>query len=296
MLISDKIKEKGFVITCEIDSPKGIGIEEYLDKVGTIKSFVDAITVGDNQRAVMRAAPLAICHLLKERDVEPIMELSALYRNRLALQSDLLGAGIMGVENVLLHDGWDPTMGDHVEAKPVHDLDCCGLVKAATSLTKGSDLNGHSLNEAPNFCVGVSVNIGTGTGSDQVTQLKDKIEAGAQFILTQPVYDSALLEEFLEVAKKFRVPVIVGHMMLKSSSMARFINSNLPGVYVPDKIIKELDNVSREQLAEKSLQISVAFLKKIKPLCQGFHFVPAGWERYIENLVQEVMGNSVTSR
>lgn len=290
MRISDKIKQKGFIITCEIDSPKGIGIEEFLDKVDVVKSYVDAITVGDNQRAVMRAAPLAVCHLLKERDVEPIMELSALYRNRLALQSDLLGAGIMGIDNVLLHDGWDPTMGDHIEAKPVHDLDCCGLVKAAASLTKGGDLGGHSLNEAPNFCVGVSVNIGAGLSSDQVTQIEDKIAAGAQFIITQPVYDSTVLEEFLGTMKKFNTPLIVGHMMLKSSSMARFINSNLPGVTVPDKIIKELDKVPREQVAEKSLQISATLLRKIRPLCQGFHFVPAGWERYIENLVQEVTG------
>lgn len=290
MRISDKIKQKGFIITCEIDSPKGIGIEEFLDKVDVVKSYVDAITVGDNQRAVMRAAPLAVCHLLKERDVEPIMELSALYRNRLALQSDLLGAGIMGIDNVLLHDGWDPTMGDHIEAKPVHDLDCCGLVKAAASLTKGGDLAGHSLNEAPNFCVGVSVNIGAGLSSDQVTQIEDKISAGAQFIITQPVYDSTVLEEFLGTMKKFNTPLIVGHMMLKSSSMARFINSNLPGVTVPDKIIKELDKVPREQVAEKSLQISATLLRKIRPLCQGFHFVPAGWERYIENLVLEVTG------
>jgi methylenetetrahydrofolate reductase (NADPH) len=290
MRISDKIKQKGFVITCEIDSPKGIGIEEFLDKVDTVKNYVDAITVGDNQRAVMRAAPLAVCHLLKERNVEPIMELSALYRNRLALQSDLLGAAIMGIDNVLLNDGWDPTMGDHIEAKPVHDLDCCGLVKAATSLTKGGDLGGHNLNEAPTFCVGVSVNIGAGLRSDQVNQIQDKIAAGAQFVITQPIYDSTVLEDFLGTMKKLNIPLIVGHMMLKSSSMARFINSNLPGVTVPDKIIKELDKVPREQVAEKSLQMSVALLRKIKPLCQGFHFVPAGWERYIENLVQEITG------
>ena len=290
MRISDKIKQKGFVITCEIDSPKGIGIEEFLDKVDTVKNYVDAITVGDNQRAVMRAAPLAVCHLLKERNVEPIMELSALYRNRLALQSDLLGAGIMGIENVLLNDGWDPAMGDHIEAKPVRDLDCCGLVKAAASLTKGGDLGGHNLNEAPTFCVGVSVNIGTGLGTDLAFQIEDKIAAGAQFVITQPIYDSAILEEFLGTVKKFNVPLIVGHMMLKSSSMARFINSNLPGVTVPDSIIKELDMIPREKMAEKSLQISAAFLRKIKPLCQGFHFIPAGWERYIENLVQEVTG------
>lgn len=289
MRISDKIKKQGFVTTCEIDSPKGIGIEEFLDKVDMVKSYVDAITAGDNQRAVMRAAPLAICHILKERNVEPIMELSALYRNRLALQSDLLGAGIIGIENVLLHDGWDPTIGDHIEAKLVHDLDCCALVKAATSLSRGGDLSGHTLNEAPNFCIGISVNINSEFDSNQLSQLEDKITAGAQFILTQPVYDLTVLEGFLDATKKLGVPVIIGHMMLKSPSMARFINSNLPGVTVPEKIIKELESVPREQVTEKSLQISVSLLRELKPLCQGFHFVPAGWERYVGNLVQEVV-------
>jgi methylenetetrahydrofolate reductase (NADPH) len=295
MRISDKIKKQGFVITCEIDSPKGVGIDEFLDRVDMVKSYVDAITAGDNQRAVMRAASLAVCHILKERNVEPIMELSALYRNRLALQSDLLGAGIMGIENVLLHDGWDPTIGDHVEAKSVYDLDCCALVKAATSLTKGGDLSGHTLNEAPNFCVGISVNISLDPNSSLISQLEDKVAAGAQFIFTQPVYDSTVLQRFLDATKKLGVPVIVGHMMLKSPSMARFINSNLPGVTVPEKIIKELEKVPREQVAEKSLQISVSLLRELKPLCQGFHFVPAGWERYVGNLVQEVVGKIATN-
>lgn len=296
MSITENIKQKGFIITCEIDSPKGIGIEEYLDKVDTVKNFVDAITVGDNQRAVMRAAPLAICHLLKEKNVEPIMELSALYRNRLALQSDLLGAGIMGIENVLLYDGWDPAMGDHVEAKPVRDLDCCGLVKAAVGLTRGGDLAGHSLNEAPSFCMGVSINVTADLNTEQIHHIEDEITAGAQFVITQPVYDPDTLKNLLEVVKKFKVPLIVGHMMLKSSSMARFINSNLPGVTVPAEIISELDKVSRDQVVSKSLEISAALLKKIKPLCQGFHFVPAGWERYVENLVQDIMGNVAVNK
>lgn len=292
MHISERVKQQGFVITCEIDSPKGIGIEEFLDKVDTVKSYVDAITIGDNQRAVMRAAPLAICHLLKERDVEPVMEFSALYRNRLALQADLLGAGILGIDNILLQDGWDPAIGDHIDAKFIHDLDCCGLVKAASNLNRGIDLGGNPLNESPNFCIGVSVNIGSESNSDQINILQEKIAAGAQFILTQPAYDVVLVTKFLEATKTLGIPVIVGHMMIKSPSMARFINSNLPGVTIPDSIIGELDKAPRAQVAERSLQLSVALLKELKPLCQGFHFVLAGWEKYVANLVQEIGGKT----
>jgi len=156
MYICEIIKRRKFVVTCEIDSPKGINIEEFLDKADMVKDYVDAIHIGDNQRAVMRAAPLAICHVLKEKQIETIMELSAQYRNRLALQADLLGAAILGVENILLTKGFDPSIGDHAEAKPVLDLDCVALVKTAITLTKGVDMTGHALNEAPNFCLGVT--------------------------------------------------------------------------------------------------------------------------------------------
>lgn len=296
MHISEMVNRYGFVVTCEIDSPKGIGIEEFLDKVDSVKSYVQAITAGDNRRAVMRAAPLAVCHLLKEKNLEPVMELSALYRNRLALQSDLLGAGILGIENVLLHDGWDPSLGDHTEAKSVHDLDCYELVKAAINLTRGSDLAGHTLNEAPHFCLGVSASIGPEIDEKQLDLLKQKIAAGVSFIQTQPVYDPDVLEQFLEATKGLDALLIVGHMMLKSASMARFLNSNFPGVTVPERLIRELEGMPREQIVEKSLQLSVSLLEKLKPLCQGFHIIPAGWEGYVGNLVQATVGGPGASR
>jgi len=203
-------------------------------------------------------------------------KLAAQYRNRLALQADLLGAAILGVENVLLTKGYDPSMGDHAEAKPIHDLDCVALVKAAVNLTKGADLTGHALNEAPNFCLGVAAIPELETDEAYLAELKEKISLGASYIQTQPIYDPEVLERFLESINGLPVPVIVGHMMLKSASMARFINSNLPGVSVPEKLIRKLEGLPRNQLVEKSLQISVALLKKMKPLCQGVHFIPAG--------------------
>lgn len=290
MYIHEIINRYKFVVTCEIDSPKGINIEEFLDKADMVKDYVDAINIGDNQRAVMRAAPLAICHVLKEKKIEPIMELAARYRNRLALQADLLGAAILGVENVLLTKGFDPSIGDHAEAKLVHDLDCVALVKAAVNLTKGADMTGHALNEAPNFCLGVAAIPEREPNEAHLAELKEKVSLGASYIQTQPIYEPEVLERFLESISGLHVPVIVGHMMLKSASMARFINSNLPGVAVPEKLIRELEGLPRNQLVEKSLQISVALLKRMKPLCQGVHFIPAGWEIYVPGIVQEIVG------
>jgi methylenetetrahydrofolate reductase (NADPH) len=290
MHISEIIHRHKFVVTCEVDSPKGIGIEEFLDKAEMVKDYVDAIHIGDNQRAVMRAAPLAICHVLKEKNIEPVMELAAQYRNRLALQADLLGAAILGVENVFLTKGYDPSMGDHAEAKPVHDLDCVALVRAAVNLTKGADLTGHALNEAPHLCLGVAAIPKLEADEACLAELKEEISLGASYIQTQPIYDPEVLERFLESIHDLPVPVTVGHMMLKSASMARFINGNLPGVTVPEKLIRELEGLPRNQLVEKSLQISVALLKKMKPLCQGVHFIPAGWEIYVPGIVEEVVG------
>ncbi|MGA2955416.1 MAG: methylenetetrahydrofolate reductase [Thermodesulfobacteriota bacterium] len=290
MYICEIIKRRKFVVTCEIDSPKGINIEEFLDKADMVKDYVDAIHIGDNQRAVMRAAPLAICHVLKEKQIETIMELSAQYRNRLALQADLLGAAILGVENILLTKGFDPSIGDHAEAKPVLDLDCVALVKTAVTLTKGVDMTGHALNEAPNFCLGVTAVPELETDGAHLAELKEKISLGASYIQTQPIYEPEVLEKFLESISGLNVPVIVGHMMLKSASMARFINSNLPGVTVPERLIRELEGLSRDQLLRKSLQVSIELLRKMKPLCQGVHLIPAGWERYISGIIPQIVG------
>ena len=289
MYIYEIIKRRKFIVTCEIDSPKGINTEEFFAKVEMVRESIDAVRIGDNQRAVMRASPLAICHALKEKKIEPIMELSVQYRNRLALQADLLGAAILGVENVLLSKGFDPSLGDHAEAKSVLDLDCVALVKTAVSLTQGVDMVGHALNEAPNFCLGVAAAPDLATGGAHLAELKEKISLGASFIQTQPIYEPEVLERFLGSINGLNVPVIVGHMMLKSASMARFINSNLPGITVPEKLIKGLEGLPREQVLKKSLQISVELLKKMKPLCQGFHFIPAGWETYLPGIVQQIV-------
>lgn len=291
MHLSELIKRHQFVVTCEIHPPKGVNIDEFLNEVDEVKDHVDAISIGDNKRAVMRAATLAICHLLKERNIEPIMELTARYRNRIALQSDLLGAAILGVENILLVDGYDPSVGDHAAAKPVDDLDYMSLVNAAVTLTKGTDMTGHVLNEAPSFCFGVLATPGLGDDQSHLAELKEQIGLGIDFIQTQPVYDPEVLERFMESISSFNVPVVVGHIMLKSSSMAEFMNSNLPGVMVPEKLIRELEGLPRSEVAETSLRISIELLRKMKTMCQGIHFsMPAGWERHVSRIVETVAG------
>jgi len=290
MYLSELVKRGKFITTCEIDSPKGVNIEEFLNKADLVKDCVSAINIGDNQRAVMRAGSLAICHLLKSRNIEPVMELSNRDRNRIAIQSELLGAAILGIENILLVNGHHPSMGDHAEAKPVYDLNPVALVNAVKTLAEGRDIAGHALDGAPSFCFGVMATLGLEPAESQLEELKEKIAQGAQFIQTQTIYEPEVLERFVESISKFNVPVIVGHVMLKSVSMASFMNSNFPGVNVPKKLIEELAGLPKEQVIETSLQISIELLKKMKPMCQGIHFMPAGWEKYVPRIVEAVVG------
>lgn len=290
MHLSELFRNGRFVITCEITPPKGVNTDEFLNTVDLVKSHVDAVNIGDNQRAVMRAASLAICHLLREKNIEPIMELTTRDRNRIALQSDLLGASIAGVENVLLVSGYHPSVGDHAQAKPVYDLDSVSLVTAAKALTKGQDITGHALDGTPDLCLGVAANPGLKPAEPHLERLRQKIAEGAQFIQTQTVYDPEVLERFMESVSKFNVPVMVGHTMLRSASMASFMNSNLPGVSVPDKLIKELEGLPKHQLTETSLRLSIDLLIRMKPLCQGIHFMVAGWEQHIPTVVEGVTG------
>ncbi len=290
MHLSELFRNGRFVITCEITPPKGVNTDEFLNTVDLVKGHVDAINIGDNQRAVMRAASLAVCHLLKEKNIEPIMELTTRDRNRIALQSDLLGAAIAGVENVLLVSGYHPSVGDHAQAKAVYDLDSVSLVTAAKTLTKGQDITGHALDGTPDLCLGVAANPGLKPAEPHLERLRQKIAEGAQFIQTQTVYDLEVLERFMESVSKFNVPVMVGHTVLRSASMASFMNSNLPGVSVPDKLIRELEGLPKHQVTDTSLRLSIDLLRRMKPLCQGIHFMVGGWERYIPTIVEAVTG------
>ncbi len=290
MHITELIEKGMFVIICEIDSPKGVNSEAFLDKVDEVKSSVHAVCISDNLRAVMRCGPLAMCHLLKTRGVEPVMGLNTRDRNRLALQSDFLAAATFGVENILISSGYDVLLGDHRDASQVHDLDTASLVKAARDLNDGRDFAGHGLDGSADFCIGVLAEIGPRPDTKQTEKLKRTVEAGADFIVTPAMYDTAVLEAFLDSIHQLRLPVIAGHVMLKSASSASFLNSNAPDISIPEETIRKLEGLSREELLAASQQITIEFMQKAKSLCQGIYLVPMGWERFIPAIAETVAG------
>lgn len=279
MTFCDKIKAGKFIVTSEIGPPKGIDIKEALEDADLIKGKVDAINVTDLQSSVMRLGSLAVCHLLKDRAIEPIFQITCRDRNRLALQSDLLSAAALGIENVLALTGDYTTLGDHPEAKPVFDLGSIELLDVIRSLEEGKDMKGNALKGAPKFCVGAVVNPGADPLEPEIIKMEKKISSGALFFQTQAVYDIELFKRFLDAAKHLKTTILAGIVLLKSAGMAKYMNKNVAGVFVPDNLIKEL--VETKDKSAQSIEIAARLIKELKPLCQGIHIMPIGWDRKV---------------
>ena len=219
-----------------------------------------------------------------DRGMEPILQLTCRDRNRLALQSDLLAAHALGVANVVCMTGDDPRVGDHPDAKPVFDLEAIALLRAIAAMRSGEDMGGNKLRGAPNFCVGAVVNPGAPDLDKELGRFEEKIEAGAGFFQTQAVYDPGAFERFMHLAQRYEVPIIAGFIMLKSGNMARNFNAHVPGVSIPEHIIRELDEA--EDRPKKSVEIAARIIREIAPMCQGVHIIAVGWESRIAEVLR----------
>lgn len=280
-----EIFESGkFAVTSEVGPPKGVDIEAMLDDAELLRGKVDAINVTDQQSSVMRLGSLAVCHLLKKRRLEPVFQITCRDRNRIALQSDLLSACVLGIENVLCLTGDYVSLGDHPGAKPVFDLDSVSLLHAASELRQGRDLAGQKLKGSPNFCLGAVVTPGANPLGPQIMKMEKKVKAGAQFFQTQAVYDPKRFEDFMKQVKHLSVPVMVGIVLLKSAGMARFMNKNVAGVHVPESLIDEMDEA--EDRVQKSIEIAARLIREMKDLCQGVHIMPIGWEKRVPAVLE----------
>ena len=279
MMLCEKIKAGKFILTSEIGPPKGTDIEEMLKDAELIKGRVDAINVTDLQSSVMRVGSLAICKLLVDRGMEPVFQVTCRDRNRLALQSDLLSAAVLGVENILALTGDHPALGDHPQAKPVFDMDSVQLLQAIKLLESGKDMAGKELKGVPKFCAGAVVNPGADPIEPEVIKMEKKIQAGARFFQTQAIYDIELFKKFLDAAKHLKTTIIAGIVLLKSAGMAKYMNKNVSGVFVPDNLIKEMEE-AKDRSAE-SIEIAARIIKELKPMCQGIHIMPIGWDKKV---------------
>ena len=271
-------------MTSEIGPPKGIDIKQLLEDAELIRTRVDAINVTDLQSSVMRLGSLAVSSQLRLCGFEPIYQLTCRDRNRLALQSDLLSAAALGIENVLILTGDHPALGDHPEAKPVFDLDSVQLLQVAKKLESGTDMKGNKLvGSFPKFCLGAVVNPGADPLEPQIMKMEKKIAAGAEFFQTQAVFDIKTFENFLNKTKHLKTKVIAGIVLLKSAGMARYMNQNVAGVSVPDNLIKEMEEAKDK--AAVSIEIASRLIKELKPICDGIHIMPIGWDKVVPRVL-----------
>lgn len=277
-----------FLVTAEVGPGKGTDVEHLLKDAAIIKDRMDAINVTDLQSSVMRLGSMAFCHLLTDMKIDPVFQVTCRDRNRLALQSDLLSAWVLGIRNVLALTGDYPTLGDHPRAKPVFDLDSVSLLDVIGRLNSGYDMVGNELKGTPDFFAGAVVNPGADNEAAldlQIMKMEKKIEAGARFFQTQGVYDLDAFERFMKRVEGLNTKVLGGIILLKSVGMARYMNRNVAGVFVPEPLIQELKGA--EDKARASMEIAVGLIKGMKALCQGVHIMALGWESKIPSILDE---------
>ena len=289
MMITELFKRGEYVVSAEVGPPKGINVDHVVEEAKTYLSGITAVNVTDNQSSVMRLGSLATCKVLKDAGLTPIYQLTCRDRNRIALQSDLLSAAMLGIENILCLTGDHTKMGDHPGAKPVFDLDSVSLLHTVCQLEKGVDLGGNALvGEPPKFAKGAVVSPCSDSVDAQLAKMERKVMAGAEYFQTQAIFEPEKFIKFMEKAKQFGVPVQLGIIIPKSAGMAKFMNKNVAGINVPQYMIDELAaDKEKAKAGITGVEIAARIIKECKPYCQGLHIMALGWEDKVPALLEK---------
>ena len=288
MRITELFDNGQFVVTAEVGPPKGINANHVVEEAKEYLSGITAVNVTDNQSSVMRMGSLPACVMLKNAGLTPILQLTCRDRNRIALQSELLGAAALGIDNILCLTGDHTKMGDHPGAKPVFDLDSVSLLHTVCQLEKGVDLAGNPLvGDAPKFAKGAVVSPCSDSVDAQLAKMERKVMAGAEYFQTQAVFDSEKFISFMEKAKQFGKPVQLGVIIPKSAGMAKFMNNNVAGVHVPQWMIDELAaDKEKAKAGITGVELAAKVIKECRPYCQGLHIMALGWEAKVPELLK----------
>jgi methylenetetrahydrofolate reductase (NADPH) len=284
------LKSEKFIVTAEIGPVKGTNTQGMVDNINLIKDKVDALNVTDNQSAVMRYSSVGGCLLIKEHGGEPIFQMTCRDRNRLSIQGDLLFAYSRGIENVLCLTGDSLKMGDHPEAKPVYDIDSVQLIQLVRTLNSGKDLSGNDLDGRVDFYIGASATPTSDPIEPQLIKFEKKLKAGIDFVQTQAVYDLDELKRFVEYSHKINnnVKILAGIVLLVSAGMAKWMNENIPGIFVPQNLIDEMAKMPKGEGLSKGIEIAGNLIKKIKDekICDGVHIMAIGKEEKVPDILE----------
>ncbi len=288
----EMLKTKDFIVTAEAGPEKGSNIAKLVEHIELLKDRVDGLNVTDNQSAVMRYPSLGTCLLIKEHGGEPILQITCRDRNRLAIQADLLFAYSRGINNVLCLTGDAIDTGDHKEAKPVFDLDSVQLIHLVHTLNSGKDMVGNELDGGVDFCIGASATPSADPIEPQLLKFQKKLDAGMDFIQTQAVYDMDELKRFMENFHKMDhidgVKILAGVVPIWGAKMARYMNENVPGIYVPQYLIDEIDQAPKGTKAAKGIEMTGRLIRQIKEekICDGVHVMAIGREERVPAILE----------
>lgn len=281
--IKRKLSEGTFVVTAELAPPHGCDLAAFRRMAALVAPHVDAINVTDNQGANMRMTPLAAAAQLVRDGIEPIMQLTCRDRNRLALQSDLLGAAALGVHNILALTGDDIGCGDHRQGRAVFDLDSVLLLKAIREMNAGRDMHGRPLDGCTEFFAGAAAAPEVEPFAVTRPKLAKKVAGGAAFFQTQAVFNPEKLAGFCREVAPHGAGVIAGILVLRSAKMADFINKNIPGLTVPAHVVERLASAGNP--AAEGVRIATELAVQCRDICQGVHLMAMGRDEVVPEIV-----------
>jgi methylenetetrahydrofolate reductase (NADPH) len=278
MSFQKKLLFGDFVVLAEFDPPKGVDVSDLFSNIIRVKGRVDGVIVPEMAQAVMRMSALGGAALMEQNGMETIMQICSRDRNRLALQGDILSAYMLGIKNLLVVPGEEIIYGDHIDARPIADIDELTLLRAIKGLQKGIDMAGMELKGSPKFITGCSIKPAKNEIAleAELELAQKKVKEGAQFIVTPPVFNIPAFAYFMEKAKALGVPVIATVFLLKSVGVARYISTNLPGPPIPEEMISRIRKAP-DRITE-CITIAAELASSLKELCQGVQLVTMGWE------------------
>jgi methylenetetrahydrofolate reductase (NADPH) len=294
MTFASALQAGRFVVTTELNPPKGTDLAPLFAQASALAPGIDAFNLTDSHSARMAMTPWAVAHLLRDRGIETIVQMTGRDRNRIALQADMLAASALGIGNLVFMGGDPPANGDHPDARGVFELLAVALLRTARTLEGGTDLGGNPLKGAPTFCLGAVVNPGADDLDAEVRRLEEKVEAGADFVQSQAVYDIAAYERFARRIEHLPVAVLAGIIPLKSIAMARWLNEKIPGIDVPEAIIRDLSAAPDFEAA--SIELAARTIRELQGISRGVHIMAIGWESRIPEILSRAGCSVVCAR
>ena len=289
-----EILAKGeFAVTAECGPPRGTNPEVIRKKGEVLNGYVDAVNVTDNQTAIVRMSSIAACAHLLQMGLEPVMQMVVRDRNRIALQSDIMGAYSLGIRNILCLSGDHQCFGSQPDALNVFDIDSMNLIRTVQTMRdEGKDMSGFDLNDPPAMFIGAAANPFADPFEYRVIRLAKKIDAGADFIQTQCIYNMDRFKEWMKMAREEglteKVHILGGVTPLKSAGMAKFMNNKVAGMDVPESLINRMAGVPKEKAVEEGIKICLETIAELRDIegVHGVHIMAIEWEDIVGKIVE----------